>query len=233
MGTNISKEGITKDLEAMADSGLEGAIIMHVYGFVPGKPLWPERTFHSPYWWEALRHAVKEANRLGLKLTLTNGAGWSGTNGPWIDETRSMRKLVWSSLKCGETAASELILPKPSQVPKAEKFYKDLAVLAVSDEKTVPMAQVLDVSAALKEKLGSLYGTSLNGLHVDSYECGDQNWSGAFMTAYPAWFLKHEPRPSARKTFTIPANYYNAESQPLPAGLMGPLRLLYEQRIDL
>jgi hypothetical protein len=59
------------------------------------------------------------------------------------------------------------------------------------------------------------------------------NWSGQFMTAYPGWFLKNQPRPSARKTFTFPANYYNAESQPLPAGLMGPLRLLYEKRIDL
>jgi hypothetical protein len=59
------------------------------------------------------------------------------------------------------------------------------------------------------------------------------NWSGQFITAYPSWFLKHEPRPSARKTFTIPANYYHAESQPLSAGLVGPVRLLFQKGVNL
>ena len=86
MGANISKKVITKDLEAMHKAGFEGAIIMHVYGFVDGKPLWPERTFRSPYWWEAVKHAAAEADRLGMKITLTNGAGWAGTNGTWIDQ---------------------------------------------------------------------------------------------------------------------------------------------------
>jgi hypothetical protein len=245
MGSNISKEGITKDLEAMADSGLEGALIMHVNGFVPGRPIWPERTFHSPYWWDAVKHAVTEANRLGLKITLTNGAGWSGTNGPWIDKTRSMRKLVWSSLKCGETTTGKHILPIPEQDPKAVEFYQDIAVMAVPDETTVPITQVLDLTAnmkadgqldwnppsgnwvvyrlgstptlvgphpcpegagnvlevdrlnlenalfhwekliaALKDNLGPLYGTSLNCLHVDSYEMGFQNWSSTFRSTF-------------------------------------------------
>jgi hypothetical protein len=71
MGTNISKEGITKDLEAMHKAGFEGAIIMHVYGFVDGKPLWPERTFRSPYWWEAVKLlALAFATSLQAEQTL-------------------------------------------------------------------------------------------------------------------------------------------------------------------
>ena len=246
MGTNISKEGITKDLEAMHKAGFEGAIIMHVYGFVDGKPLWPERTFRSPYWWEAVKHAAAEADRLGMKITLTNGAGWAGTNGTWIDQKRAMRRLVWSFVQCDESSPAELHLPKPQEKPKAEGFYEDVAVLAVADGKTVPMEKVIDLTSMmqpdgklnwkapagkwlvyrigttptmvgphpvpegawkslevdklsqehnrfhwqegvinpLKEQVGKYVGTSLNGLHVDSYECGGQNWTATFRETF-------------------------------------------------
>jgi hypothetical protein len=48
-GTDISKEGITKDLEAMRDEGLGGALIMHVGSKVANSP-WPDRKYRGEYY---------------------------------------------------------------------------------------------------------------------------------------------------------------------------------------
>ncbi len=58
---------------------------------------WPDQTYRSPKYWEAIRHAAAEADRLGLEIGLHNTVGYSTTGGPWIDEERSMQRLVWST----------------------------------------------------------------------------------------------------------------------------------------
>jgi hypothetical protein len=35
--------------------------------------------------WRALfKHAVEEAERLGVEFTLNAGPGWTGSGGPWV-----------------------------------------------------------------------------------------------------------------------------------------------------
>ena len=73
MGTNISKEGITKDLESMKASGIGGATIFNLSSAVhesnvPTRNLpWPEITYRSPKWREMVQFAASEAQRLGLE----------------------------------------------------------------------------------------------------------------------------------------------------------------------
>jgi hypothetical protein len=92
LGSNFSKEGITKDLEAMKRPGLGGATIFNISSSVIESHAptlnnsWPDQTYRSPKYWEALRHAATEAKRLGLELGLHNTVGYSTTGGPWIDE---------------------------------------------------------------------------------------------------------------------------------------------------
>jgi hypothetical protein len=43
-----------------------------------------------------MRHTVREADRLGLKINLTAGSGWSHTGGPWIKPELSMQRLELS-----------------------------------------------------------------------------------------------------------------------------------------
>lgn len=102
MGANFSKTGITKDLEAMKAMGIGGATIFNLASAVQethaptlNNP-WPEQTYRSPAYWEAIRHAAVEAKRLGLEIGLHNTAGYSTTGGPWVTEERAMQKLVWS-----------------------------------------------------------------------------------------------------------------------------------------
>src|SRR5438309_7894748 len=73
MNGNVTKEGITADLEAMKRIGLSGAQIFNV---AQGEPLGPVKIL-SPEWRALTKHAITEANRLGLRLTIHNCPGWS------------------------------------------------------------------------------------------------------------------------------------------------------------
>ena len=70
MDGNLSREGITADLEAMNRAGIGGAIIMEVNVGIPRGNV----NFMSPEWRALFKHAVKEAERLGLVLCRRDGA---------------------------------------------------------------------------------------------------------------------------------------------------------------
>ena len=92
MDGNISREGITADLEAMQRVGIGGALLMDVTQDIPPGPV----RFNQPQWHEMFKHASAEARRLGLELSLNNAPGWSGSGGPWITPELAMQKVVWS-----------------------------------------------------------------------------------------------------------------------------------------
>ncbi len=169
MGSNFSKEGITKDLEAMAEAGIGGATIFNLASAVQEshKPIgnnpWPEQTYRSKAYWEAMRHAAAEAKRLGLKIGIQNTPGYSTTGGPWITEERGMQMVVATkkSVEGGKTISLKLEQPVPpvyngwgSPHIKAT-YYEDIAVLAVPDEKQPSVDKVLNISDCM-QKDGSL-----------------------------------------------------------------------------
>jgi hypothetical protein len=120
---NITREGITADLEAMHRVGIRGVIYMEVDQYIPPGPV----RFLSPEWREMMQHALKEAERLGITLNLSNDAGWAGSGGPWITPELSMQVVVWSeaSLQGGQYFKGTLAQPKTTL-----GYYRDIAVLA-------------------------------------------------------------------------------------------------------
>ncbi len=161
MGANFSKAGITKDLEAMKASGIGGATIFNLSSAVQESHAptlnnpWPDQTYRSPKYWEALRHAAAEAERLGLEIGLHNTVGYSTTGGPWIDEERSMQRLVWSTVEVAGGAPVVTNLPVPALVAdegwgrtgRKILFYRDIAVLALPTGQTnLALAEVFDLS---------------------------------------------------------------------------------------
>jgi hypothetical protein len=92
MDGNITRHGITADLEAMARVGLGGVLLMDVAQEIPTGDV----GFGSPEWRALLKHSVLEATRLGLEVTLHNSAGWTGSGGPWITPETGMQRLVFS-----------------------------------------------------------------------------------------------------------------------------------------
>lgn len=164
MGANFSKEGITKDLEAMQAAGLGGATLFNLSSAVQESHAptlnnpWPDQTYRSPKYWEAIRHAAAEADRLGLEIGLHNTVGYSTTGGPWIDEPRSMQRLVWSNIEIRGGAQVTTDLPAPALVAEEGwgktgrkiSFFRDVAVLAVPAGVTnLAVSEVVDLSQFL------------------------------------------------------------------------------------
>lgn len=126
---NVSKEGLTDDLEAIAESGISGVQLFHGQFGGPWPGVDPQVTALSPHWDDMIAHAASEAKRLGLRFTMLNCSGWATAGGPWIEPSNAMRHLVSSrkDVKSGETGIT-LDVPQPSGEPWRD--YNDIAVLA-------------------------------------------------------------------------------------------------------
>ena len=127
MGGNVTKEGITADLEAMANVGIGGAILFDAglgsrWG-VPDGPL----VFNTPAWYETVKFAATEAKRLGLELGITNCSGWANSGGPWNTPEHAMKGVAYTETAVKGGARVSLSLPKPDD---PVGFYRDIAVLA-------------------------------------------------------------------------------------------------------
>jgi hypothetical protein len=123
MNGNITKEGITADLEAMAEAGIGGAQIFNAAEGIPRGPV----QFNSPEWIDMVKHAALEAKRLGLELCLHNCAGWSSSGGPWNTPEHSMKIVVTSET---QIKGPVQVTAAPPQPKTNLDFYRDIAVLA-------------------------------------------------------------------------------------------------------
>ncbi|HTL56949.1 MAG TPA: glycosyl hydrolase [Candidatus Limnocylindrales bacterium] len=120
---NITREGITADLEAMQRVGIGGALLMDVAQEVPPGPV----AFNSPEWRALLKHTITEADRLGLQISIHNSPGWCGSGGPWITPELAMRKVLSSRTNLiGPSHFSATLPPLPGDNSSAH----DIAILA-------------------------------------------------------------------------------------------------------
>ncbi|WP_198172743.1 glycosyl hydrolase [Hymenobacter ginkgonis] len=139
--SNITQEGITKDLEWMKRAGIAGFQLADV-GAGGGQTVSEKVVFGTPAWLAAVKHTAAEADRLGLEMTLFTSPGWSLTGAPWVKPEQAMKKLVWSELRVagGTVFKGKLPLPPSVEGPirnlarsknsPATGFYGDCAVVA-------------------------------------------------------------------------------------------------------
>lgn len=129
---NVSKSGITKDLEAMKEVGIGGFVLFDGSVGIPSGPV----IFNSKEDQQLRSFAIAESARLGLDAGFNNASGWSSTGGPWVTPEQSMKVLVFSEAKrhAGDTVL--LSLPQGKRVDKRHHheidvdFYRDVVVLA-------------------------------------------------------------------------------------------------------
>ena len=146
---NVTREGITADLEAMQRAGIGGLLFMD--GDM-GNPKGPHR-FMSESWRAMFKHMVAEANRLGLEINLNNDPGWAGSGGPWVKPEQATQKVVASETTVQGPAHFDARLAQP---PTKKDFYGDIIVLAcpapVTDAARVPSVYG-DSCARLKDRV--------------------------------------------------------------------------------
>ncbi|MDH6343820.1 hypothetical protein M2480_002521 [Parabacteroides sp. PFB2-12] len=135
--TETTKEGITADLEAYKKAGVGGVVY---YDQTHGKMENALSAF-SETWWEMLRFAAEEAERIGLTFELHISNGFVA-GGPWITEALGMKRLAASEREISGGAFFEGVLEAPTN---KYNYYKDVAVLAFpmrEQTETVPLANI-------------------------------------------------------------------------------------------
>lgn len=123
MSGNMSKVGMTKDLEAIAAAGQGGILLFNVANGIP----YGNVHYNSDKHHDILKHTAQECERLNLSFGVHNCSGWSSSGGPWVKPEQSMKMVVYSDTIINGGKKLNIKLPQPTVM---EGFYKDIAVVA-------------------------------------------------------------------------------------------------------
>jgi hypothetical protein len=127
---HVTKDGITKDLEAMKAAGIGGFYQFFARSGTVQPPPGFEVVFDTEEYWKLVKHTLSEASRLGLTAGFHNCPGFSSTGGPWVQPEDAMKQFAWTETRIngGRQVSAPLRRPAPER-----PFYKDIAVLAVPE----------------------------------------------------------------------------------------------------
>ena len=125
---NVTKPAITRDLEEMKAKGFGGALICDAGGAEQddNDPVPHGATFFSPEWRELYKHTLREADRLGLEMSLNIQSGWN-LGGPMVKAEDAAKKLVWTESTASGPGKVEQALAMPAI---RDAYYRDLFVVA-------------------------------------------------------------------------------------------------------
>ena len=178
MGSNLSKAGIKKDLEALKKQGFNRTTMFSLADITTP---WATDFRNSPTseiiswtepWWELVRYAAEQSKHLGMDFGMYNGPGYESSGGPWITPELSMQELCWSKTNISGNSHVQIIIDKPKvslrgrslwpihnpvtdkdeilEVTARATYYKDIVVLALPANGIVPVNKVIDISAKMK-----------------------------------------------------------------------------------
>jgi len=114
MGSQVTREGVVKDLDWMVRMGVTSATI---FGMCDSCTPWAKRIANVPTgglrpfsdaWWELVKFACAEGKKRNIDIGLHNCPGYTCTGGKWIPPQLAMRRLVF-----GVTNAVDQISTEP------------------------------------------------------------------------------------------------------------------------
>ena len=123
-----TKKSITQDLEAMKTNGAAGAILIDNGGdYAPIGP-----TFMGEEWKGLFAHAIKEADRVGMEISLNIQSGAGDPGNPDIEDDNGLKKITWSE----QTVIGPRHIQVELEMPPNQIFYRDIAVQAIKTPNT-------------------------------------------------------------------------------------------------
>lgn len=178
MGSNLSKQGITSDLEALKRAGFNRTTMFSLAdittpwaGEIKKSPT-PELISWTEPWWDMLRHAALESKRLRMDFGTFNGPSYESSGGKWITPELAMQELCWSKVLVDGGKAVDLALARPTVDPRANEYfpvynpetglvekpviperstyYRDIAVIAVPAERMPAADRIIDLTATMQ-----------------------------------------------------------------------------------
>jgi hypothetical protein len=177
MGSNLSKSGITKDLEALKDAGFTRTTMFSLADVTTpwagdiGKSPTPDIIAWTDPWWQLVKHAAAESKRLGMDFGMFNGPGYEASGGPWITTEYSMQEISWSADTIAGGKQINMKLKRPQVDPHANQlypvfnpetglvenpvtearktYYKDISVMAVPATGIIKKDEIIDLSGKM------------------------------------------------------------------------------------
>lgn len=123
MNGNVTKDGISRDLEAMKRVGI-GEAYIGIISIGKDQESNSQPKALTDEWWSFIEYAVREGGRIGVDIGLFNSPGWSQSGGPWVKPSQAMRYVVLPETRVHGPQKFEGKLPAP------EGDFQDIAVLA-------------------------------------------------------------------------------------------------------
>ncbi|MFN8357874.1 MAG: glycosyl hydrolase [Spirosomataceae bacterium] len=178
MGSNLSKQGITNDLEALKKAGFNRTTMFSLAdvttpwaGEIKNSPTPGILSWTKP-WWDLVRHATKEAKRLGIDFGMFNGPGYESSGGKWITPELSMQEVCWSATEVEGNQEQVVTLKRPTVNPRAnmlwpvfnpttnlvekpvmeerKTYYKDIVVLAAPSSGIINKDNIINLTAQMQ-----------------------------------------------------------------------------------
>ena len=139
MNGNITKEGITQDLEWMHRVGIAGFQNFDAALNTP-KVVDQRLIYMQPGWQEAFRSAIDKGDSYGFEMAIAGSPGWSETGGPWVEPQQAMKKVVWSetSVEGGKPFTGTLPPPPKATGPFGNLAQQDLMGAMGGSDKPAP-----------------------------------------------------------------------------------------------
>lgn len=198
MNGNISRDGITKDLEAMKQVGVGGVTLFEEFNRIPEGTV----RYATPEHFSLIQFAAAECQRLGLDFGFHNAPGWSASGGPWITPEHAMKTIVWSETTAsGGKGVQRLSLPRPPTKVEAYRspghtygdydFYRDVVVIAFPTpadpdvrlddwmqkaELVIPIQYGLQEQRKVVSPKGIIPKAQIQVLHLSPNEKGEISW---------------------------------------------------------
>ncbi|MGI4866085.1 MAG: glycosyl hydrolase [Janthinobacterium lividum] len=201
MNAAVTPEGITADLEAMREAGIGGAYLMPIKGVENPPAISPPAEQLSPQWWKMVKHAMSEADRLGLKLAMHYSDGFALGGGPWITPELSMQHVVSAQTQVAGGQKMSLLLPRPAAV---QGYYRDIAVYAY----LAPTGNGSSTASTKPQITSSMAGENLNLLATPGNKKG-------FKTSEVGWIQYAFDQPFTCRSIRIRSNGYNYQANRL------------------
>jgi hypothetical protein len=138
LNSMATKESITRDLEEMKAKGYGGASLVDAgssnYQVAIKTAAGP--VFMSPEWMELYKHAVREADRIGIELSVNVQSGWN-PGAPSITPEFAMKKIVYSDTTVSGGKIITMELPQPQK----KLLYEDVMVQAIPAKSGSPIGK--------------------------------------------------------------------------------------------
>lgn len=160
MGSQVTRQGIEKDLDWFSRMGITSATI---FGMADATVPWAKRIAdvptgglrpYSDEWWRLVAFACREGARRGIDIGLHNCPGYTSTGGKWITPQLAMRQLVFAVKDPQKDVSTAPVAPFPvynedtgvfekPAVPARRTDYRHIAVVRGVEVGHVPMGSFI------------------------------------------------------------------------------------------